>query len=67
MGNTNDSNLEEESQFETNAVVKVGWLLKQGAVKKNWNKRYCVLLSCQKLLYFTDSNCIEYNNQFYKI
>ena len=27
-----------------NAIIKVGWLIKKGATRKNWTKRYVILL-----------------------
>ncbi len=44
----------------TNAIIKVGWLIKKGKTRKNWNKRYVLLLRTNILLYFTDSNCTEH-------
>lgn len=62
MGNstTNDWAANADNPLITNAIVKVGWLIKKGSTRKNWNKRYVLLLRTNILLYFTDSNCTEH-------
>ena len=61
MGNstTNDWAANADNPLITNAIIKVGWLMKKGATRK-WNKRYVLLLRTNILLYFTDSNCTEH-------
>jgi len=37
-------------------VAKAGWLTKQGGNVKNWKKRYCVLSSTRRELYYYESD-----------
>jgi len=37
-------------------VAKAGWMTKQGGNVKNWKKRYCVLSSTRRELYYYESD-----------
>eukprot|EP00475_Leptophrys_vorax_P010288 TRINITY_DN16924_c0_g3_i1.p1 TRINITY_DN16924_c0_g3~~TRINITY_DN16924_c0_g3_i1.p1 ORF type:complete len:495 (+),score=149.17 TRINITY_DN16924_c0_g3_i1:92-1486(+) len=53
-----EDDLAEENRFRTemlNAIIKAGWLQKQGGKRKNWNKRWFVLVR-DNLFYFKDEH-----------
>lgn len=53
-----DDDLPEENRFNPdhlNSIIKCGWLYKQGGKRKNWNKRWFVLVR-DNLFYFKDDH-----------
>jgi TPR repeat protein len=53
-----EDDLPEENRFKSemlNSIIKAGWLQKQGGKRKNWNKRWFVLVR-DNLFYFKDEH-----------